>query len=71
MVADVDKVQDSYESIGIGPWQDHPPLSAYAELQVPNEAAFGSLRFIFADLSNIRLQLCQTGTCGKELSEPS
>ncbi len=61
VVADIEKVQAYYEAIGIGPWQDYPPLSAYAELKVPNEAALSSLRFKFANLSNFQLQLCQPG----------
>ncbi|MCA0419788.1 MAG: VOC family protein [Proteobacteria bacterium] len=61
VVADIDKTQAYYESIGIGPWQEYPPLSAYAELEVPNEAAFSSLRFKFVNLSNFQLQLCQPG----------
>ena len=28
----------TYESVGIGPWHDCPPLSEYTELEMPNEA---------------------------------
>ena len=61
VVRDVERTAAYYESIGIGPWQDYPPLSAYAELDLPNPAAFKGLRFKFVNLDNVQLQLCQPG----------
>ena len=59
VVRDVDKTADYYESIGIGPWHDYPPLTEYTDLRVPNAEAFHGLRYKFADLDNVQLQLCQ------------
>ncbi len=51
-----------YESIGIGPWHEYPPLDQYADdLQVPDREAFFELRYRFADLDNVQIQLCQPG----------
>lgn len=51
-----------YESIGIGPWHDYPPLSDFTELQMPNEDGFRQLIFKYADLPNFQLQLCEPGS---------
>ena len=48
-----------YESIGIGPWQQYPPLSEYVDLDVPNAEAFAQMLYRFVDLENVQLQLCQ------------
>jgi catechol 2,3-dioxygenase-like lactoylglutathione lyase family enzyme len=61
VVHDVEKSASYYTALGIGPWQDYPPLSAYAELEVPSEAAFKGLKFKIINLSNFQLQLCQPG----------
>ena len=36
VVHDIDATQAYYESIGIGPWQEYPPLTEYTDLDVPN-----------------------------------
>ena len=59
VVHDIDKTQAFYESAGIGPWQDYPPLTEYTDLEVPNREAFRSLRYRVVDLDNVQLQLCQ------------
>ena len=61
VVHDVEKTAAYCASVGIGPWLDYPPLSAYAELDVPNPAAFKGLKFRYVNLGNIQLQLCQPG----------
>jgi catechol 2,3-dioxygenase-like lactoylglutathione lyase family enzyme len=48
-----------YESIGIGPWRDYPPLTEYTRLAAPNPDAFYALRYMVADLDNVQLQLCE------------
>ena len=48
-----------YESIGIGPWEQYPPLAGFTTRSVPNEAAFGALKYRFVNLANIQLQLCE------------
>ena len=51
-----------YESIGVGPWHDFPPLDAFkSDLKVPDPAAFFKLRYRYADLGNVQLQLCEPG----------
>ena len=59
VVHDLDKTVAYYESIGVGPWQDYPPLSEYTDLRVPNLDAFLGLRYKFVNLDNVQLQLCQ------------
>ena len=59
VVRDIERSIRYYESIGIGPWQDYPPLSEYTQLSVPNVAAFLAMRYKVCDLANVQLQLCQ------------
>lgn len=59
VVHDIDKTQAYYESIGIGPWQQYPPLSEYTDLDVPNPDAFMQMHYRVVNLDNIQLQLCQ------------
>ncbi|KQW72406.1 VOC family protein [Ensifer sp. Root127] len=59
VVADIDRSQAWYESIGIGPWQEYPPLKEYTDLQVPDREGFFSLKYRVCNLPNIQLQLCQ------------
>ncbi|HEU5266934.1 MAG TPA: VOC family protein [Jatrophihabitans sp.] len=59
VVHDIDKSVAYYESIGIGPWQDYPPLTEFTDLRVPNPDAFHTLRYKFVNLDNVQLQLCQ------------
>ncbi len=59
VVRDIDRSVGYYESIGIGPWRDYPPLTEYTRLSAPNPEAFYALRYKLADLDNVQLQLCQ------------
>lgn len=59
VVRDIDRAVRYYESIGIGPWQDYPPLTEYTSLDVPDPEAFRALRYKLARLDNVQLQLCQ------------
>lgn len=59
VVHDLDKSTAYYESLGIGPWQDYPPLTEFTNLDVANLEAFHSLRYKFVNLDNVQLQLCQ------------
>ena len=40
VVADIDRAQRFYESVGIGPWIDYPPLADYTDLDVPDPDGF-------------------------------
>jgi methylmalonyl-CoA/ethylmalonyl-CoA epimerase len=59
VVHDIDKAVAYYESVGIAPWRDYPPLTEYTSLDVPNPEAFLALRYKVVDLENVQLQLCQ------------
>jgi methylmalonyl-CoA/ethylmalonyl-CoA epimerase len=59
VVHDMDRAQRYYESVGIGPWREYPPLTEYTELDVPDREAFLAMRYRVADLDNVQLQLCQ------------
>lgn len=59
VVNDLDRAQGFYESVGIGPWQDYPPLAEYTDLDVPNRDAFLGMRYRFANIDNVQIQLCQ------------
>jgi methylmalonyl-CoA/ethylmalonyl-CoA epimerase len=62
VVHDIDRSTAYYESIGVGPWQDYPPLEPYLhELRGTDPDAFLGLRFRYADLDTVQLQLCQPG----------
>lgn len=59
VVHDIDRTQACYESLGIGPWEDYPPLAEYEELEVPSSAGFRSLKYRVCNLPNMQLQLCE------------
>jgi catechol 2,3-dioxygenase-like lactoylglutathione lyase family enzyme len=59
VVHDIVKTVAYYESLGIGPWQDYPPLSEYTRLDVPNPEAFRQMKYRFVDLDNVQLQVCE------------
>lgn len=59
VVRDIDRSAAYYESVGIGPWQDYPPLTEYTRLSAPSPDAFYALRYKVAKLDNVQLQLCQ------------
>ena len=40
VVHDIDRSVAYYESVGVGPWRDYPPLSEYTRLDVPDRDAF-------------------------------
>ncbi|MDT9598771.1 VOC family protein [Sphingosinicella rhizophila] len=59
VVHDIAKAQAFYESVGIGPWQDYPPLDQYTELDVPSRTGFLGMVYKYADVENMQIQLCQ------------
>jgi methylmalonyl-CoA/ethylmalonyl-CoA epimerase len=61
VVHDIDRVQAFYESVGIGPWHDYPPLHEYTELDVPDPGGFRALTYRYAWIGDQQLQLCQPG----------
>ncbi len=59
VVHDIDAATAYYESLGVGPWQDYPPLSEYTELSMPDREAFSRLKYRYTDLDNVQIQLCE------------
>jgi methylmalonyl-CoA/ethylmalonyl-CoA epimerase len=60
VVHDLEGARAYYESIGIGPWIEYPPLAEYSELSVPNPTAFTKMRYQVCNLVDAQLQLCQS-----------
>ncbi len=60
-VRDIDRAVRYFESIGIGPWREFPPgaFTGLPLLEVPNPEAFEGMKYRYADLENIQLQLCE------------
>jgi methylmalonyl-CoA/ethylmalonyl-CoA epimerase len=61
VVHDIDRAERFYESVGVGPWVDYPPLKDYTDLQTPDADGFHNLRYRFAWIGELQLQLCQPG----------
>ena len=61
VVKDIEKTKGYYESIGIGPWADYPPLVEYTKLNVIDEKGFFNTRFVYTHIGNLQLQLAQPG----------
>jgi methylmalonyl-CoA/ethylmalonyl-CoA epimerase len=61
VVHDINKAQAYYESIGIAPWTQYPPLVEYEELEVPSKPGFLALKYRICNLPNIQIQLCEPG----------
>ncbi len=57
VVRDIDKAQRFYESIGIGPWQDYPPLDEFKTLKMPDVLGFKALKFRYCQLGPVQFQL--------------
>ena len=61
VVKDIEKTKSYYESIGIGPWVNYPPLVEYTKLNVIDEKGFFDTRFVYTHVGNLQLQLAQPG----------
>lgn len=59
VVRDITVTEAYYESVGVGPWLDYPPLADYTELEVPSKEGFVSMKYRYCNTENIQLQLCQ------------
>lgn len=58
---DVEKAVAYYESVGVGPWPDYPPLTDYSELDVPNREGFFEHKYRVCNISNFQIQLLEPG----------
>jgi len=61
VVKDIEKTKSYYETLGIGPWVDYPPLVEYTKLNVMDEKGFFDTRFVYTNIGNLQLQLAQPG----------
>jgi len=61
VVKDIDEAAGFYNSIGIGPFVDYPPMKEYVKLNVPDEDGFYNLRIKVARMGPVDLQLIQPG----------
>lgn len=59
VVRDINSAEAYYESVGVGPWLDYPPLADYTELEVPSKEGFINMKYRYCNTENIQLQLCQ------------
>lgn len=59
VVHEINRAVEYYSSIGIGPWNDYPPLTEYTNLSVPNVDAFRRMKYKIVNLANVQLQLCE------------
>ncbi len=60
-VPDIDRAVAFYESVGIGPWHDYPPLAEFTDLQVRSVEGFHGLIYRWAMIGAVQLQLVQPG----------
>lgn len=61
VVHDVEKTVKYYESIGVGPWPEYPPLTDYSSLNVPNLEGFMQAKYRVCNISNMQIQLLEPG----------
>ena len=59
VVHDIAAAEAFYAAAGIGPWHDYPPLDQYTELDVPSREGFLGMKYRYADIDNLQIQLCQ------------
>ena len=62
VVRDIAKSVRFYESVGIGPWHDYPPLAEFTELDVPDPDGFRALVYRYAWIGDFQIQLVQPGS---------
>ena len=61
VVRDAEKTQKYYESIGIGPWVDYPPMKEYVTINVSDENGFYNLKIKCVQIGPVQLQLVEPG----------
>ncbi|MBQ6641592.1 MAG: VOC family protein [Saccharopolyspora sp.] len=60
VVRDIERAVRFYESVGIGPWQDYPPLSQYT-FDPPDHDGLLNLKYKFVGLGDMQLQMVEPG----------
>ena len=66
VVRNIEETVQFYTSIGIGPFEDYPPLKEYTKIDVPDELGFRNLKIKVVQIGPIQIQLIQPGE-GKSL----
>lgn len=62
VVRDVERSVAFYESVGIGPWHDYPPMADYTRLEGGGRAEdYRALCCRWATIGGLQLQVCQPG----------
>ncbi len=61
VVRNMDKAIQFYTSIGVGPFEDYPPLKEYVKLNVPDEAGFHNVKIKVVQIGPIQIQLICPG----------
>ncbi len=61
VVRDIDETIKFYSSIGIGPFEDYPPLKEYVKIHVPDEVGFQNLKIKVVQIGPLQIQLIQPG----------
>ena len=61
VVENMEKAEEFYTSIGIGPFTDYPPMREYEKLDVPDKEGFYNLKIKVAQCGPVQLQLIQPG----------
>jgi catechol 2,3-dioxygenase-like lactoylglutathione lyase family enzyme len=57
VVHDLEATVSLFESLGIGPWHDYPPLAEYESLEMPDRADFMHLEIKWSQIGAIQLQV--------------
>lgn len=66
VVRNLDEAIQFYTSIGVGPFEDYPPLKEYVKLNVPDKVGFHNVKIKVVQIGPIQIQLIQPGE-GKSL----
>lgn len=61
VVHDIDEKIEYFDSIGLGPWTEYPPLSEYTEVDVVDVEGFKNLRYVQTYVGDMEIQLVQPG----------
>ena len=61
VVKDIEQAAKYYTSLGVGPFQDYPPMRDYVEVNVPDKDAFYRVKIKQAQIGPVALQLTQPG----------
>jgi catechol 2,3-dioxygenase-like lactoylglutathione lyase family enzyme len=61
VVKNLEKAIRFYQAIGVGPFEDYPPLKEYIRLDVPDELGFQKVKIKVVQIGPVQLQLIQPG----------